>query len=232
MSDHFTASPAVQAARWILTESERRERLGKPRISLREAAARFRCGKTAVGTHLKSMKLFGIPAFSTKAGGRPRNLDESEDRALVAYVMWLERCGFPANQVVIEDAANELRASRSPPDPPVGQGWYKRFVSDNPELQKKKLVRALDRERAGFEAGEIAEVEQFYTSLGVVIEERDISASQIFNADECGICIGMIRERLEVLIIKKILNTKHEVVAFSNRETSTMIGCANAEGCA
>ncbi|GKU12048.1 unnamed protein product, partial [Fusarium langsethiae] len=42
--------------------------------------------------------------------------------------------------------------------------------------------------------------------------------------------IGMIRERLEVLIIKKILNTKHEVVAFSNRETSTMIGCANAEG--
>ncbi|KAG8665228.1 hypothetical protein FPOAC2_14479 [Fusarium poae] len=40
----------------------------------------------------------------------------------------------------------------------------------------------------------------------------------------------MIRERLEVLIIKKILNTKHEVVAFSNRETSTMIGCANAEG--
>ncbi|KAG8665227.1 uncharacterized protein FPOAC1_013206 [Fusarium poae] len=177
MSDHFTASPAVQAARWILTESERRERLGKPRISLREAAARFRCGKTAVGTHLKSMKLFGRPAFSTKAGGHPRNLDESEDRALVAYVMWLERCDFSANQVVIEDAENELRASRSPPDPPAGQGWYKRFVADNPELQKKKLVRALDRERAGFEAGEIAEVEQFYTDLGVVIEERDISAS-------------------------------------------------------
>lgn len=39
----------------------------------------------------------------------------------------------------------------------------------------------------------------------------------------------MIRERLEVLIVKKILNTKHEVMAFSNRKSFTIIGCANAK---
>ncbi|RYC77626.1 hypothetical protein BFJ63_vAg19500, partial [Fusarium oxysporum f. sp. narcissi] len=97
-------------------------------------------------------------------------------------------------------------------------------------LQKKKLVRAFDRERAGFEAGDINDLQEFYTNLGVVVEERDIEASQMFNADECGIRIGAIRERLEVIIVKKMLNAQHEVVAFSNRESSTMLGCVNAAG--
>ncbi|RKK23585.1 hypothetical protein BFJ66_g17449, partial [Fusarium oxysporum f. sp. cepae] len=46
----------------------------------------------------------------------------------------------------------------------------------------------------------------------------------------CGIRIGALRERLEVIIIKKMLNAKHEVVSFSNRESTTMLGCANAAG--
>ncbi|KAK2670199.1 hypothetical protein RAB80_014390 [Fusarium oxysporum f. sp. vasinfectum] len=150
--------------------------------------------------------------------------------AVIAYIMWLERSGFPCNQQLIEEAANELRASRTPPAAPVGDGWYRRFLQDNPQLQKKKLVRAFDRERAGFEAGDIADLEQFYANLGVVVEERDIEASQMFNADECGIRIGALRERLEVIIIKKMLNAKHEVVSFSNRESTTMLGCANAAG--
>lgn len=107
----FITSPAVQAACYILIHSKRHKRLGKPPISLREAAARFSCSKTAVSTHLKAMKLFRRPAYNVRGRGRLRNLDESEDHALVMYVMWLERCGFPANQVVIEDVANELRAS-------------------------------------------------------------------------------------------------------------------------
>ncbi|KAL9572124.1 hypothetical protein ACKAV7_003841 [Fusarium commune] len=144
--------------------------------------------------------------------------------------MWLERAGFPCNQLLIEEAANILRASRTPPAPPVGESWYRRFLDDNPQLQKKKLVRAFDRERAGFEAGDITDLEEFYTNLGVVVEERDIEASQMFNADECGIRISSLRERLEVIIVKKMLNTQHEVVAFSNRESSTMLGCANAAG--
>ncbi|KAF4334807.1 hypothetical protein FBEOM_11353 [Fusarium beomiforme] len=56
-----------------------------------------------------------------------------------------------------------------------------------------------------------------YTGLGVVVEDRDIKASQLFNTDERGVRIGALRERLEVVIVKKILNTKHKVVAFSDR---------------
>ncbi|RKK08211.1 hypothetical protein BFJ65_g16871 [Fusarium oxysporum f. sp. cepae] len=229
MTSPYDLNPAVAAAHAILL-SQRRNRNTKESkpLTVRDAAERFKTSKSAVGRHLKSMKLYGKPDFSDNSRGRPRNLDEAEEKAVIAYIMWLERSGFPCNQQLIEEAANELRASRTPPAAPVRDGWYRRFLQDNPQLQKKKLVRAFDRERAGFEAGAIADLEQFYANLGVVVEERDIEASQMFNADECGIRIGALRERLEVIIIKKMLNAKHEVVSFSNRESTTMLGCASA----
>ncbi|TXC01946.1 hypothetical protein FocTR4_00008325 [Fusarium oxysporum f. sp. cubense] len=232
MTDLYQPNPAVAAARAILL-SQRRHRNtkeGKP-LTVREAADRFSASKSAVGRHLKSMKLYGKPDFSDNSRGRPRNLDEAEERAVIAYIVWLERAGFPCNQLLIEEAANDLRASRTPPAGPVGDGWYRRFLRDNPQLQKKKLVRAFDRERAGFEAGDIEDLQQFYTDLGVAVKNRDIEASQMFNADECGIRIGALRERLEVIIVKKMLNAKHDVVSFTNRESTTMLGCANAAGC-
>ncbi|KAM5528507.1 transposase [Fusarium oxysporum f. sp. phaseoli] len=230
MTNPYDLNPAVAAARAIMISQSRHRNTKEKPLTIREAAKRYTASKSAIGRHLKSMKLFGKPAFSDNSVGRPRNLDEAEERAVTAYIMWLERAGFPCNQLLIEEAANTLRASRTPPEGPVGNGWYRRFLADNPQLQKKKLVRAFDRERAGFEAGDINDLQEFYTNLGVVVEERDIEASQMFNADECGIRIGAIRERLEVIIVKKMLNAQHEVVAFSNRESSTMLGCVNAAG--
>ncbi|KAG4254713.1 hypothetical protein BFJ72_g15024 [Fusarium proliferatum] len=177
MTDLYQINPAVAAARAILL-SQRRHRNtkeGKP-LTVREAADRFSASKSAVGRHLKSMKLYGKPDFSDNSRGRPRNLDEAEERAVIAYIVWLERAGFPCNQLLIEEAANDLRASRTPPAGPVGDGWYRRFLRDNPQLQKK-LVRAFDRERAGFEAGDIEDLQQFYTDLGVAVKNRNIEAS-------------------------------------------------------
>ncbi|KAG7405880.1 hypothetical protein Forpe1208_v014482 [Fusarium oxysporum f. sp. rapae] len=207
MTNPYDLNPAVAAARAIMISQSRHRNTKEKPLTIREAAKRYTASKSAIGRHLKSMKLFGKPAFSDNSVGRPRNLDEAEERAVTAYIMWLERAGFPCNQLLIEEAANTLRASRTPPEGPVGNGWYRRFLADNPQLQKKKLVRAFD-----------------------LVEERDIEASQMFNADECGIRIGAIRERLEVIIVKKMLNAQYEVVAFSNRESSTMLGCANAAG--
>ncbi|KAG7404257.1 hypothetical protein Forpe1208_v015700 [Fusarium oxysporum f. sp. rapae] len=230
MTNPYDLNPAVAAARAIMISQSRHRNTKEKPLTIREAAKRYTASKSAIGRHLKSMKLFGKPAFSDNSVGRPRNLDEAEERAVTAYIIWLERAGFPCNQLLIKEAANTLRASRTPPEGPVGNGWYRRFLADNPQLQKKKLVRAFDRERAGFEAGDINDLQEFYTNLSVVVEERDIKASQMFNADECGIRIGAIRERLEVIIVKKMLNAQHEVVAFSNRESSTMLRCANAAG--
>lgn len=229
----FKVTPGVQAARHILMARNRPQRSARDKpLSLRAAATAFGTSKSDVQRHLKALDRSGRPAFSDRPVGRPRNLDDSEDRALVAYIMWLERCGFPATRTQVEEAANLLRQSRTPPAGPVGEGWYPRFVRDHPELQKKSLVRALDRDRAGFEAGELGDLEHFYSKLSEVIQRRNLGPSQVLNADECGIRIGVIRERLEVLIVKKEKNTRHDVVAFANRESSTLVGCANAAGTA
>ncbi|KAM0079814.1 hypothetical protein ACKRZS_002431, partial [Fusarium odoratissimum] len=64
MTDLYQPNPAVAAARAILL-SQRRHRNtkeGKP-LTVREAADRFSASKSAVGRHLKSMKLYGKPDF-------------------------------------------------------------------------------------------------------------------------------------------------------------------------
>ncbi|RKL03280.1 hypothetical protein BFJ70_g17294 [Fusarium oxysporum] len=147
-------------------------------LSLRAAATAFGTSKSDVQRHLKALEASGSPAFSDRPVGRPRNLDDSEDRALVAYVMWLERCGFPASRIQVEEAANLLRQSRTPPAGPVGRRWYPRFAKDHPELQKKTLIRALDRDRAGFEHSEVADLEPFYSKLSEVVKKRNLTASQ------------------------------------------------------
>lgn len=137
MTDSRDLNPAMMAA-WaiIISQSRYRNTKEKP-LTIRAAAERYGASKTSIGYHLQLMKLFGRPAFSDNSVGRPRNLDEAEERAVIAYIVWLERAGFPYNQQLIEKAANDLRASRTPPEGPVGDGWYRRFLRDNPQLQKK-----------------------------------------------------------------------------------------------
>ncbi|KAG7417248.1 hypothetical protein Forpe1208_v004195 [Fusarium oxysporum f. sp. rapae] len=141
MTNPYNLNPAVAAARAILISQRRHRNTKEKPLTIREAAKRYKASKSAIGRHLKSMKLFGKPAFSDNSVGRPRNLDEAEERAVIAYIMWLERAGFPCNQLLIEEAANTLRASRTPPAPPVGESWYRRFLDDNLQLQKKNCRR-------------------------------------------------------------------------------------------
>ncbi|KAL6406012.1 hypothetical protein AUP68_10570 [Ilyonectria robusta] len=175
----FKVTAGVQAARHILMQRNRpqRDARSKP-LSLRAAATAFGTSKSDVQRHLVALEKSGRPAFSDRGVGRPRNLDNSEDRALVAYIMWLERCGFPATRIQVEEAANMLRQSRSRPCGPVGEGWYPRFVNDHPELQKKGLIRALHRDRAAFESGDLTDLDRFFSRLSEVIQLRNLSASQ------------------------------------------------------
>jgi hypothetical protein len=113
MTNPYDLNPAVAAARAILISQSRHRNTKEKPLTIREAAKRYKASKSAIGRHLTSMKLFGKPAFSDNSVGRPRNLDEAEERAVIEYIMWLERAGFPCNQLLIEEAANSLRASRT-----------------------------------------------------------------------------------------------------------------------
>ncbi|KAJ4168328.1 hypothetical protein NW754_16762 [Fusarium falciforme] len=74
--------------------------------------------------------------------GRPRVLTDEEDEAIVAFVIWMERSGFPASKAEIEDAATTLRQRRNPDADPVNKMWYSRFRADHPELEQAFLKAA------------------------------------------------------------------------------------------
>lgn len=64
---------------------------------------------------------------------------DEEEEAVVAFVIWMERSGFPATKAEIEAAANILRLRRDPLAQPLSKMWHPRFRQDHPELQKTFL---------------------------------------------------------------------------------------------
>ncbi|CCE28413.1 uncharacterized protein CPUR_01888 [Claviceps purpurea 20.1] len=224
-------SPAVKAARDIIISERRPLRSTKStRLTLRAAAAKHNVSASAIHRQLKSIRLSGRPDYSTSGPGRPKKLKDGETRAVIAYITWLEKSGFYASPALVEEAANTLRAQRTPPEPPVGVSWYRRFQANNPQLEKRRSIRAFSSDHAESDSGDIQELERFYTDLAQVVEGRGITASQIFNADEFGIRIGIVDQLLEVAITQKRRAVKHGTTSAAHREFSTMVGCANAAG--
>ncbi|KAM5353285.1 hypothetical protein ACJZ2D_016817 [Fusarium nematophilum] len=77
---------------------------------------------------------------------RPRLVSEAEEAGLVAYVVWLERSGFPAERSQVEEAAREFRLSRGYPNTPFNKNWYSRFRQRHEEL-KVSHIKAVDKAR-------------------------------------------------------------------------------------
>jgi hypothetical protein len=84
--------------------------------------------------------------------GRPRLLTDEEEEAIVAFVIWMERSGFPASKPEIEDAATTLLRRRIADAAPVHKMWYSRFRDDHPELEQAFLKTA-EKSRESWEAG-------------------------------------------------------------------------------
>ena len=82
-------------------------------------------------------KLYNIPAatLSDQRAGRParrdttpnsKKLTQSEEEAIVQYIIELDSRSFPPRLCGVEDMANQLLRVRDAP--PVGQLWAYRFV--------------------------------------------------------------------------------------------------------
>ena len=98
--------------------------------------------------HLKALRE-GIPAGSSRNGGRPPALTYTEESAVVAYAVTLSRGNFPAYRAMLVNAANTLRSKRIPPMGKVSKAWISRFLKDHPEL-KVATCRAIDIKRNAF----------------------------------------------------------------------------------
>ena len=95
-------------------------------------------------------KLYNVPASTLccRRAGRParrdttpnsKKLTQSEEEAIVQYIIELVVRAFLPRLSSVEDIANQLLRVRDAP--PVGQLWAHRFVRRQPELQTRYTCR-------------------------------------------------------------------------------------------
>lgn len=195
-------------------------------MSIRAATALYKGSSPAAVHHLiRKIESDDIPAQP----GRPRALTDDEDEALVAFVVRMQSTGFPATKAEIEDAANSFRKRRDPDAAPVSKMWYSRWRDDHPELQKTYL-KAVESSRNAWELGGITDVNDFFDRLEHAVRTFRIGGSEFWNEDEGGIRIGMLRDRIQCLIVRTKRLTRLQTVDPANRESCTLIGTGNAVG--
>lgn len=217
--------PAFKAAAAVLADRNRPPRVRKA-YSVRSAAAHFNASPASVQRAISSLQR---PDPIPRWPGRPRSLTNEEDEALVAYVMWLQRGGFPATKGQLVAAANDLRRRRDPEIADLGKNWYSQWLLDHPEVQKS-YIKAVEKARKSFEASNVENLMTFFDRLKKIITDYRIGASECWNEDECGIRLGCLRERVQVIIIRTTRSQRPQILDPHNRESSTIIGSINAAG--
>ena len=101
-------------------------------------------------------KIYNIPAITirnrrdgrtARRDTRPNstNLIESEEQAIIQYVLKLAIRSFPPRLRGVEEMANQLLRVRDAP--PVGKRWAHNFVKRQPEL-RTRFARKYDYQRA------------------------------------------------------------------------------------
>ncbi|KAF6517714.1 hypothetical protein HZS61_003275 [Fusarium oxysporum f. sp. conglutinans] len=208
-------------------------KVSKQPLSLRNAEARHHGSSRAtiqrIVKKLEAANSADLNDIAFKTAGRPRILTDEEEEAIVAFVMWMERSGLPACKGEIEEAANTLRLRRNPDAQPVSRMWYRRFRDDHPELDKS-ILKSLDKSREAWEVAGIDDVKEWFKRLTEVITKLQIGASEIWNADQAGVRVGILRERVECLIVRTKKKSPAQVLSPADRETCTVIGTGNAIG--
>ena len=107
--------------------------------------------------------------------------------------------------------------------------WYSRFHGDHPELAKS-ILKSREGSRAEYEEAGVEDTKEWFQRLEEAIRMKNIGASEIWNADEAGVRVGMLRDKMECLVARTKKKAPTEVYSTQDRETCTVIGSGNAAG--
>ncbi|RYC77641.1 hypothetical protein BFJ63_vAg19485, partial [Fusarium oxysporum f. sp. narcissi] len=107
--------------------------------------------------------------------------------------------------------------------------WYRRFRDDHPELDTS-ILKSKEAARYEYEEAGVEETKQWFKRLSEVITRYRFGASECWNADQAGIRVGILRERVQCLVVRTKKKTPTEVFSPEDRETCTVIGTGNAAG--
>lgn len=103
-------------------------------------------------------------------------------------------------------------------------------IEEHPELQRT-IIKTIDMSRKSFEMTNPRIITDSFKHLRDTYPEYDIGPSEAWNEDECGFRIGCLCERVQVVLALIIIRRQQpEIPDPDNRESSTLLGAANAIG--
>lgn len=220
-------TPAFKAAAAVLTDRHLPQQ-GRKGLSVRNAAVQFKTSSSAVQRAISS--LLKPDLRPPRWPGRPRSLTKEDDEALVAYVMLLQRGGFPATKSQLVNAANSLRRRRDPDIADLGRNWYARWRRDHPTLQGSYNMKEAGPAGQPREASNVNSLIAFFDNLKNIIQTHNIDASECWSEDECGIRLGCLRGSVQLAVVRTTRSQRPQTLGHSNGESSSLIGSVNAAG--
>ena len=170
--------PTLKEARVILAVEAIRN---NAKLSIAAAAKTYDVASRTIRRRLAS-----IPARRDTTPNS-RKLTQSEEEAIVRYIVELVARAFPPRLRGVEDMANQLLRERDAP--PVGQRWAHNFVKRQPEL-RTRYTRRYDYQRAKCEDPKV--IGEWFALVRNVKAKYGIVDDDIYNFDETGFMMGII----------------------------------------
>lgn len=164
--------------------------------------------------------------------GRKPVLTRELESKLVEYILLMEKKFFGLTRRDLCSIAFQLARQNNLPNPfsllhqSAGKNWMKRFLRRHKEqISLRRPTGTSTQRAAGFNK---ESVDEFFGLLETIFEEKKYTASQIFNVDECGICIVQSKCP-QVLALKG----KRQIGSLTSAERGsliTVVMCMSAEG--
>src|SRR4051812_1855043 len=154
---------------------------------------------------------------------KSRKLTDSEELAIVQYILDLDSKGFPPRLCGVEDMANHLLAERNAGR--VGTRWASNFVKRQPHLATR-FNRKYDYQRAKCEDPKL--IGDWFRLVENIIAKYGIVDADIYNFDETGFMMGVISTAIVVTSSERAGRAKAKQPG--NREWVTMIQAISADG--
>jgi hypothetical protein len=138
-----------------------------------------------------------------------RKLTNSEEEAIIQYILDLDLRAFPPRLSDVTDMANLLLAARNASSasdasqlpPIIGVNWATNFVKRQPQLRTRSN-RRIDYQRVQCE--DPVQYNAWFNLVRNIIAKYGINASDIYNFDETGFAIGqIIVTRMVVTSVKR-----------------------------
>jgi hypothetical protein len=206
--------PSSKEARVILAVEAIRN---NPKLSIAAAAKIY-----DVASRTIRRRLADIPARRDTTPNS-KKLTESEEEAIVRYIVELVARAFPPRLCGVEDMANQLLRERDAP--PVGKRWAHNFVNRKPGLDMR-WTRRYDYQRAKCEDPKV--IGEWFTLVQNVKAKYGIVDDDIYNFDETGFMMGIIFAGMVVTTSDG--RGKAKLAQPGNREWATVIQGVNALG--